>query len=151
MTFLLICLIFLKKKDTLRCYCCSKNPILCTLRKCQCIHGDGPCTSQGGSSLDPGPGAVLTGPPSAELPAGLGSEQSRFLRPPGAVGGQRVRAASCGPGQGSRGEHLSVLRAWLVLTPALPVTWSSTWQPCRSSLLLVLQVGKAPAIVRWES
>lgn len=67
----------------------------------------------------------------------------------GGGGGHSV-AVSCGPGQGSRGEHLSVLRTWLVLTPGLPVTWSSTWQPCRSSILLVLQVGKAPAIVHWE-
>lgn len=75
-----------------------------------------PCTSQPGSSLDPGPGAVLTGLLRAGLPEGLYSVLfSKAARSWGSDS-ECISALSRGPGQGSRGEGLS-MEGVAILTP----------------------------------
>ena len=123
MLFSPICLIFFLR--ALRCYCCSRNAILCTLRETSVYPWWRPLLIPGWQPS--GPGAVLMGPSHAELPAGLGSGQSRFLWQPRAGGDRGSAPCPMGLARGER-RAPACAEGWLVLTPG-PVLWSSTWRP----------------------
>ena len=68
-------------------------------KKGLCIHGDGPCSVPAGS---PQAQERPASPPSAELPAGLGSGQSRFLWQPRAGGDRGSVPCPVGLAKGKR-------------------------------------------------
>ena len=133
----------------LRCYCCSRNAILCTLRRTSvCVSM---VTAPAHSRLAAfRPRSRPDGPSECWAPSRAGFWAVSFSVAAQSWWGQRISALSCGPGQ--RREESTCLCWGRGLSSHLgPVLWSSTWQPCPDSVLLVLQVGGVPALVHWES